>query len=322
MIVTVTVNPAIDVTYRVDRLIPGEVHRVARVEERPGGKGVNVARVLHQLGDDVLATGLGDAGFGDRVRATGVRSAFVPALPSVRRTVVVHADASTTGFWEPGAAPRDPARSADALLDLLVELLSRGAGNDDARPRVRGLVVSGSQPPAVDVALSARVASLATERGVPVVVDVDGPPLSAALAAGGAVLTPNLDELRCLLDLPDSVPSLDVAVEARRLASANGAPVVVTLGPAGMLASDGRHCWHAAAPQTAGNPTGAGDAAAAAVIRGLAAGASWPKILPEAVALSAAAVVAPVAGEVDVDRYRTWRAAIRVDVVETLIARR
>jgi tagatose 6-phosphate kinase len=312
VIVAVTCNPAIDVTYRVDRLTPGEVHRVTRAEERPGGKGVNVARVVHQLGDEVVATGLADTAFGDLVAATGVRSAFVAALPSVRRTVVVDADDSTTGFWEPGAAPCDPRAAEIELLDRVTKLLDEATG----------LVVSGSQPEGFDPGLSCRVAAVARDRGLPVLVDVDGPPLSAALAAGGMVLTPNLDELLRLLALPASQGALDVAAEARRLARVNRAPVVVTLGPAGMLASDGHRCWHAAAPEVDGNPTGAGDAAAAAVVRGLAAGAPWPEILPEAVALSAAAVAAPVAGEVDLGRYRKWRSAVRADVVDTLIARR
>ena len=59
MIVTVTCNPAVDLTYRVPRLTPGAVHRVARVEERAGGKGVNVARVLAQLGESVAEGTIG-----------------------------------------------------------------------------------------------------------------------------------------------------------------------------------------------------------------------------------------------------------------------
>ena len=68
MILTVTCNPAVDVTYQVDRLAVGEVHRVATVHERPGGKGVNVARVLHALGHDVVVTGLAGGGTGTDIR--------------------------------------------------------------------------------------------------------------------------------------------------------------------------------------------------------------------------------------------------------------
>ena len=57
MILTVTPNVALDITYRVDRLTPGSSHRVPRVEERAGGKGVNVARALHALGHDTIVLG-------------------------------------------------------------------------------------------------------------------------------------------------------------------------------------------------------------------------------------------------------------------------
>lgn len=63
MIITVTCNPAIDVTYQLGLLVPGEVHRIQQVHTRVGGKGVDVARVLHQLGEAVVATGFADHDF-------------------------------------------------------------------------------------------------------------------------------------------------------------------------------------------------------------------------------------------------------------------
>lgn len=69
MILTVTANPALDVTYRVGTLVPHGTHRVSAVAERAGGKGLNVARVLHTLGVPVLATGLLGGATGTRVQA-------------------------------------------------------------------------------------------------------------------------------------------------------------------------------------------------------------------------------------------------------------
>jgi len=89
MILTVTCNPAVDVTYLVDDLVPGDVHRVREVRQLPGGKGISAARVLHQVEEDVVALGLADAGFGRSVEALGVAADFLDVLPSVRRTVVV-----------------------------------------------------------------------------------------------------------------------------------------------------------------------------------------------------------------------------------------
>lgn len=68
MILTVTLNAALDVTYRVHTLTPQTTHRVSTVTERAGGNGFNVARVLHALGEPVLATGHAGGATGDRIR--------------------------------------------------------------------------------------------------------------------------------------------------------------------------------------------------------------------------------------------------------------
>ncbi|MFF0435611.1 PfkB family carbohydrate kinase [Streptomyces sp. NPDC004327] len=74
--------------------------------------------------------------------------------------------------------------------------------------------------------------------------------------------------------------------------------------------------WRAAPPrQLTGNPTGAGDACVAALAAGLVDGAGWPELVREAVALSAAAVPCPVAGEVDADLYRSIRTDVSVEKI-------
>ncbi|MDH2414078.1 hexose kinase [Nocardioides sp. CER19] len=295
VIVTVTCNPALDVTYDVDALRPGEVHRVRAVHERPGGKGVNVARVLTRLGVPALATGLDDGSFGALVADSGVPAAFVPALGRVRRTLVISAGA-TTSLWEPG--PPVAAGAADALVEHVAGLLG-GAG---------ALVVSGSLPRGLDADLPARLADVAQHAGVPAVLDLDEAPLARALVSGGAVLTPNVDELHRLLGRP----AADLPAAARSLAARNHAPVVLTLGPRGVLASDGDHWWHAATEPVSGNPTGAGDSVTAALARGLAAGTPWRRLVADAACLGAAAVVTPVAGEIDLPTYERLLASVLV----------
>ena len=308
MIVTVTCNPAVDVTYVLPQLVPGGVHRVETVQERPGGKGVNVARVLHQLGEPVVATGLADDAFGAVLASTGVPASFVPALPAVRRTVVVHTrDGAATGLWEPGRAPHDAGLAGGRLVEHVAALLDDGGA----------LVVSGSLPAGVDPGLPLALAGLGHDRDLPVVLDLDGEPLQRAVATGQAVVVPNLEEFRALVGQPDD---LDVAAHARAVSRRTGSPVVVTLGALGMLAAVADRTWHARPPApVAGNPTGAGDAAVAALVRGLVRGDDWPVVLADAVALSAAAVLAPVAGEVDLDHYRAWRTRVSVSAVDSLV---
>jgi tagatose 6-phosphate kinase len=296
VILTVTCNPALDVTHRVGRLEPGAVHRVRAAHARPGGKGVNVAWVLHQLGEHVFAVGLADADFADAVEASGLPSRFLPALDATRRTVaVVEDDGRTTSLWEPGGSATPSA--ADDLAALVDELLAEASV----------LVVSGSLPPGVPDDLPAQLARLAAARGAPAVLDVDGAALHrAADSASGAVLVPNHAELAGLL------PG-DPVEAAHALAASTGSPVLVTLGSAGAVAVTADGSWCARPPeQVVGNPTGAGDAVAAAVARGVATGRPWTEILADAVALGAAAVRAPVAGEVDVAAYARWRDAVEV----------
>ena len=117
-------------------------------------------------------------------------------------------------------------------------------------------------------------------------------------------------------------PDPDVVAAARAVSRRSGAPVVVTLGPHGMVVAGEDGCWHAAPPDVVqGNPTGAGDSAVAAVVRGLVHRETWPEILAEAVAVAAAAVASPVAGELDLERYESWRSAVPVRAVESFVPR-
>lgn len=309
MILTVTLNPAYDMTYRLDHFTRGQVQRVAEVEQRIGGKGINVARVLGQLGIEALATGFSDEAFASAA-AQELPADFIPALPRVRRTVVIteSADGTTTGLWEPGARPDHPEAAVDRLRLRLTSLL----------PTLRGMVISGSLPSGVDPALPAELARIALASGVPTICDVDGPALISAAAVPGVVLMPNEDELAHLTEsrVPaDRVagparitsPGLAVAAEAvtataRSLLDAGVRAVIATRGAAGMVACTPAGSWSATLPKPlSGNPTGAGDAAAAAIIAALATGAEpdWPAALTDAVATSAAAVAVPVAGEID-----------------------
>ncbi|UPK76267.1 hexose kinase [Nocardioidaceae bacterium SCSIO 66511] len=280
---TVTPNPAYDVTYVVPGVELGKVHRVAEVQERAGGKGINVARVLGQFGEDVHALGFGDAGFAAALDADGISNELIDALPRVRRTLVVHG-AETTAFWERG---HELEPGADDALAEQVE-----AALVDAR----GLVVSGSLPGGADPGLPARLARLAVAAGVPVVVDADGEALRLAARVPGVVLMPNADEVRALA--PDTDDWLDAC---RSVVDAGVRAVIATRGAEGMTAVTADEVRHATpARRVDGNPTGAGDAAAAAVISQLARDSDdWHTLLVDAVATSGAAVVAPVAGQID-----------------------
>lgn len=293
MILTVTLNTALDITYRVPGLRPHASHRVTEVTERPGGKGLNVARVLAALGHPVTVTGFAGGSTGATVRASlagvpGVVDALVPVAGATRRTVAVvdERTGDTTQLNEPGpvVAPAEWNAFHEAYEGLLA-----GAA---------AVALCGSLPPGVPVGAYAGLVRTARAAGVPVLLDTSGEPLRRGVAARPDLIKPNADELA---ELTGSHEPLRATQAARRRGARS---VVASLGAAGLLAETPEGRWRAAPPaQVRGNPTGAGDSAVAGLLSGLVEHLPWPDRLARAVALSAATVLSPVAGEFDRAAY-------------------
>lgn len=304
MILTVTLNAALDVTYAVDRLQPRTSHLVDTTYARAGGKGINVARVLASLGHPTAVTGLAGGPTGgllrEELRTAGLRDELVPIVGESRRTltVVSRDDGDATVFNESGPQVR-PAEweSFTARFAALV----RGAAV---------VVLSGSLPPGLPSDAYAPLIRMAAEAGAATVVDTSGPALLDALGAAPDVVKPNAAELTAVTGRKD------VASAAAELRALGARAVVASCGPDGVHAVTPRGAWRAAPPeQLAGNPTGAGDACVAALAAGLATGAPWSAILREAVALSAAAVPCPMAGDIDAATHRRFRTTVSVEEV-------
>ncbi|MCF6523123.1 1-phosphofructokinase family hexose kinase [Streptomyces sp. JJ36] len=299
MILTATLNTALDLTYRVPRLERHGSHRVREVAERPGGKGLNVARVLASLGHDTVVTGCTGRRTGEELRAllgahgTGpgrITDALVTVGGSTRRTVAVvdEATGDTTQFNEPG--PHLLPEEWESFLAVYRDLLH------DLRPDA--VALCGSLPPGVPVGAYATLVREARTARVPVLLDTSGEPLRRGLAARPDLVKPNVRELA-------GITGTNEPLRAARAARRRGASAVAaSLGPDGMLAVTPEHAWHAAPPRRyPGNPAGAGDSAVAALLSGLVEGLPWPERLAHAVALSAATVRAPAAGEYDAELY-------------------
>ncbi|MFD7527055.1 MULTISPECIES: 1-phosphofructokinase family hexose kinase [unclassified Streptomyces] len=323
MILTVTLNTALDLTYGVPELVPHASHRVSEMSERPGGKGLNVARVLSALGHRTVVTGFAGGATGAVLRelladlspqqpadpggtdtpgpgatsaptapaATApapVTDALVTVAGNTRRTIAVvdRATGDTTQLNEPG--PLVTADEWAALLGRYEELL---AGAD-------AVALCGSLPPGIHVGAYAELVRSARTAGVPVLLDTSGEPLRRGIAARPDLIKPNADELA---QLTGSREPMRATRDARRR-GAHG--VIASLGPDGMLAVTPDGIWQAAPPaRVPGNPTGAGDSAVAGLLSGLVEGLSWPDRLRRAVALSTATVLSPTAGDFDRAAY-------------------
>lgn len=288
MILTVTPNPALDLTWHVDRLTEGGTHRADAGVARAGGKGLNVARVAHAEGAEVLAvsTAGGRVGeeFSAELRASGVPHVLVPVAADTRRSIAVVDETlgDTTIINERGVNPTDEEWAA-----VIAEVVER-------LPSASVLVVSGSVPPGAPEPLIPMLIAVGRDAGVPVIVDTSGPALLRAADAGATVLKPNAAELVEATGIADPVEG------ARSLIARGTELVLLSLGADGMLAVTASDLVHARLDEPlAGNPTGAGDAGVAACAVLYADGVRDPEpILRRATAWSAAAVLTPLAGDI------------------------
>lgn len=299
MILTVTFNLALDVTYHVGGYEHGQTTRVETFARRAGGKGVNVARVLHELGREVVVTGMAGGFIGQAARSelssAGLREELVEIEGESRLTVMaVDREGSATGFSEPG--PVVTAAEWNAARARISDLIGSAAA----------VVLSGSLPPGVPADAYAQLIQAANQVGVPTLLDAEGEALRLGGAARPAIVKINRAELAGV------TRERELQSGARELRGAGARVVVVTEGPAGLTCVGDHGVLHAAPPQRLiGNPTGAGDAASAALATGLLDGLPWPERLADAAALSAAAVGAPLAGSFDPQVYQQLRATIR-----------
>jgi len=317
VILVVTLNPALDVTHHVPRVDWSGVNRPVAVRTRPGGKGLNVARMLHALGADVLAIGLAGGVTGAAIRSglreTGVPAAFTSIAGQTRRTFAVVDDQRrrTALFNEPG-----PRVSADEYLRFRARYAAE-------LPGCAAVVLSGSLPPGAPADSYAELTGLAAAASVPVVLDAEGQALLRGAPGRPAIVKPNLAELERAMGRPMSTAAgfdrTAVIGAARELMAAGAQAVVVSLGADGLLAVTGDGLWHAAPPGEAhGNPTGAGDAVVAGLAHGLVLGRCWRERLRHAVALGTAAAAAPAAGEFRPADYHRLLDGVRIAPGEAL----
>jgi tagatose 6-phosphate kinase len=241
----------------------------------------------------ILCIGLSPA----ELAGPGLAADLVPSGIATRQTVtVVDTKGSATVLVEP------------AGMDCWSELVEVATAH---ATRAEVVVISGSMPSGAPDDAASTLVALAHRAGRPVLVDTSGAALFDALSARPTMIKPNADELG------HAGAGGDPLYSARALADAHSTVVIASLGAAGVVAASARGTWRARpARQLTGNSTGAGDALVAGLARGLRNGVSLLDLLPDCVALSAAAVLSPHAGEIDPSRVAEQRAGVLVDAVD------
>ncbi len=257
MIYTVTCNPALDLAVRLDGLQIGGLNRTAGATLVAGGKGVNVSRVLSELGERNVALGFVAGGNGvmleSALQQMGVETAFI-RLPEGQTRINVKLYGETeTELNAPGPVVRHQ------QIEGLVSELSRL--KDDTL-----LCLCGSLPPGMGADSYARM--LAAVKGVRTIVDTSGEALLCALSEKPWLTKPNRDELAALVGR--ELPTLADVIEAAEWLRDKGAQnVLVSLGKDGaLLLAEGKRMYQSAPRIEAVGTVGAGDS----LVAGFAAG--------------------------------------------------
>jgi 6-phosphofructokinase 2 len=284
-ILTITMNPALDVLTSIDKVSDTHKMRCGAVLKHPGGGGVNVARVLHRLGSNCVALYLAGGVTGERhhklMTTEKVRCHVMPIAEETRESFSAHELSSGHDFRFVLPGPHVSAAEYEACLDYVAQHLPK-----------QFLVISGGLAPGVPDNFYARLAALAKQNGVRVVLDTSGPALAEALKVGVYLFKPSLRELRDLtgLTLPDE--DTQIAAAQQLIQSGQAEIVAVSLGAEGAMVVSATEHWRARSVKVDVQTTiGAGDSFVAGMVWSLRRGDTLLKAFQYGMASGAAALL-------------------------------
>jgi 1-phosphofructokinase family hexose kinase len=299
LITVITLSPAIDVTYQVQKLVLGESHRVQRSYRLAGGKALNVARVLKSGGHQtalILPTG-GQAGLWllSELEKLEISYQAVETVAETRTCVSV-VDKDATVFNEP--APSVLESEFEAFLATIQGAKHTSVG-----------VLSGSLPAELTSQQISRLLKRIRDNFPITVIDTSGTALIEAAKLGFDLLKPNQEELFAATGMES------VELGAAHLLSLGAKRVLVSLGELGAKLFTDQKVLSVQVLKVKGNPTGAGDAMVAAASWSLDQGLTDSQLLQNAAAAGSLAVLEPVAGQIDWEKLADLASTLEVEEV-------
>jgi len=287
-IVTLTVNPSIDISSSIENLMANRKLRCTQPGYEPGGGGINVSRAIKRLGGKSIAvyTSGGENGkrFQNLLSSEGIENHPVKISGMTRESFVVYDESNSQQYRFVMPGPALSEREWKSLLDaLFTDIIEADY-----------IVASGSLPPGVPADFYSQVVSRASKKGIRTIIDTSGEALGAATQSGVYLIKPNLNELRALAGQEiENDPQMIEA--AKKIIDSGGCEVViVSLGPAGVLmVSKGGHERISAPIVKIKSRVGAGDSMVAGIVLSLSQGKSLRDAVLFGVASGTAAVITP-----------------------------
>jgi 6-phosphofructokinase 2 len=285
-VVTLTLNPTIDGSASADVIAPVRKIRTSDERYHPGGGGINVARVVAELGGDALALYLAGGATGaildDLLKNIGVARRCIPIAGYTR---IAHTVFERSSAQEYRFVPEGPEVSEAEWEACLSEL---------AKLDFDYIVVSGSLPRGLLDTAYGGVVDIAAAKDSRIVLDTSGNALKATLGKGVFLVKPNRGELEDLVGRPLARTDQLITAAQTLIANKSAAIVAITLGEDGALIISENEAWHSVAPPiTANSAVGAGDSFVGAVTLALAQGRPLDAVLAYGVAAGTAAVLSP-----------------------------
>ena len=280
MILTITLNPSVDIAYQLDTFHLDTVNRVEKVQKTAGGKGLNVTRVLKQIGEDVVATGFIGGEIGSYVKKqltrNDIKNSFVEIGNETRNCIAVLHDGKQTEILEQG--PTIQEHEALNFIEHLEIILNN----------VDVVVISGSLPKGLASNYYVEIVELCKKCGVAVVLDCSGEALKKVLESQQkpTVIKPNTEELSQLIgkEVTDDIQELKSVLSGQLFQGIDW--IVVSLGAKGAFAKYKDKFYRVRIPKIkVVNPVGSGDSTVAGIAAGLV------HALPEAELLKNATVL-------------------------------
>lgn len=269
MIITVTMNPAIDKTVEIETLVSGGLNRISKVEYDAGGKGINVSKTICELGGESIATGFLGGNAGKTIESVlndkQIKNDFIWVAGETRtNTKVFEKNGAVTELNEPG--PNIKKEQIEALLKKLEDMADENTM----------VVLAGSIPKGVEKNIYAVITERVHAKGAKVLMDADGELFQKALEAGPDIIKPNRDELEEYAGLSKKTSQVALLEQAEKLKDKGIESVVISMGKSGALFSIGNKKANCKAVEVKAHSTvGAGDAMVAALSY------AWDKNLSE-----------------------------------------
>lgn len=299
MIATVTLNPSLDKSVTVERLLIDEANRWTSFRRDPGGKGINVSRVIHEMGGETMAYGFMGGIDGEilmgLLKERHVPFDFTPIKEVIRSNFIV-TDLKThhqTRIDAPG--PYIAKSELDNLRDKMIHM----------EPKPSFVVAAGSVPPGLPTDIYKEIIEEVKKRGIKTVLDSDGKWLKTGIAAVPTIVKPNVREAERLLGM--LLKDEKAIVRAvKKLVSQGIEIAMISRGKEGMIVGNKDIVLSIIPPQTEVISTvGAGDATIAGLVYTLSKGGSLVEAARMAVAAGTATVLTPgteLCHMADVDR--------------------